>query len=53
MLNRLILPFTLLFSIGAAHAADTDKWYPSKYGAQDEIGAANLLNPSRCSTPRN
>ena len=44
MLNRLILPFTLLFSFSAAHAADAEKWYPSKYGADDEIGALNLLN---------
>lgn len=25
--------------------SETDKWYPSVYGALDEIGAANLLTP--------
>ena len=44
MPNSLILPFTLLLTFSAAQAADTEKWYPSKYGANDEIGALNLLN---------
>jgi hypothetical protein len=44
MPNRLILPFTLLFTFSAAQAADTEKWYPSQYGANDEIGALNLLD---------
>lgn len=44
MLTRLVLPFALLFTFHAAHAADSEKWYPSKYGANDEIGALNLLN---------
>ena len=44
MLHRLVLPFALLFSLNVAHAAEAEKWYPSKYGAKDEIGALNLLN---------
>jgi len=45
--------FAALLVHGMLHAQDkklsvdpTDKsWYPSAYGANDEIGAANLLNP--------
>jgi kynurenine formamidase len=44
MLNRLVLPFALLFTLNAAHAAESEKWYPSRYGANDEIGALNLLD---------
>ena len=29
----------------AMHGAHAQAWYPSEYGAQDEIGAANLLTP--------
>ncbi|MDA0338801.1 MAG: cyclase family protein, partial [Proteobacteria bacterium] len=27
--------------------ADDDAWYPSKYGADDELGSANLITPER------
>lgn len=33
-----------LFVMGTALAEDA--WYPSRYGAGDEIGAANLLSPA-------
>nr|WP_229487999.1 cyclase family protein [Pseudoduganella lutea] len=36
------LSVTLLLALNAASAQD---WYPSTYGAKDEIGAANLLTP--------
>lgn len=29
----------------AMHTASAAEWYPSAYGANDEIGAANLLTP--------
>lgn len=32
--------------LGTAASAQED-WYPSKYGADDEIGAANLLSPEK------
>lgn len=38
----LALAAALPFAAQAASAAD---WYPSAYGAKDEIGAANLLTP--------
>lgn len=44
MFSRLLLPFTLLFTVSAAQAVEAEKWYPSNYGANDEIGALNLLN---------
>lgn len=45
--TTLALTISLALSAGIAAAADTPKadWYPSKYGASDEIGAANLLTP--------
>ncbi|QBE67548.1 cyclase family protein [Pseudoduganella lutea] len=41
-LARMALSVTLLLALNAASAQD---WYPSTYGAKDEIGAANLLTP--------
>jgi hypothetical protein len=37
----------VFISVGLAGslALAEDKWYPSKYGADDEIGAANLITP--------
>lgn len=32
---------------GVSPATAQQNWFPSKYGAQDEIGAANLLTPQR------
>ncbi|WP_322022729.1 cyclase family protein [Burkholderia sp. BCC1977] len=40
-----ILPFTAAQAAHAAPAAPAADWYPSVYGAHDEIGAANLLTP--------
>lgn len=38
--------FAALFSLSAYTAVlAEDAWYPSRYGAGDEIGAANLLSP--------
>lgn len=37
-----LLPFA---AAQAAHAAQAADWYPSVYGPNDEIGAANLLTP--------
>lgn len=34
-----------LFGRTPAVAEEDDSWYPSRYGAGDEIGAANLLSP--------
>ncbi|WP_434031160.1 cyclase family protein [[Pseudomonas] boreopolis] len=42
MLARLALASALLSLAQATNAAD---WYPSRYGADDQIGAANLLTP--------
>ncbi|KWZ31924.1 cyclase family protein [Burkholderia anthina] len=39
-----ILPFAAAQAAHAATSAAAD-WYPSVYGADDEIGAANLLTP--------
>ena len=40
-MRRLALAFTLL----AGPASAEENWHPSKYGAGDELGAANLLSP--------
>ena len=47
--------FALIACVAALAAGSTfyssaqtgDPWYPSKWGAQDELGAANLLTPQR------
>lgn len=36
-----------LGALAAQTALAADDWYPSKYGAQDELGAANLLSPEK------
>ncbi|MGR8950030.1 MAG: cyclase family protein [Gammaproteobacteria bacterium] len=36
---------TSLMTLGTANAHAQDKWWPSKYGADDELGAFNLLTP--------
>ncbi|MGH8080487.1 MAG: hypothetical protein ACREP7_07930, partial [Lysobacter sp.] len=41
----LLLAATLLATPAFAQQAPKADWYPSKYGAADEIGAANLLTP--------
>jgi kynurenine formamidase len=33
--------------MGSSPAAGQQNWFPSKYGAQDEIGAGNLITPQR------
>ncbi|MBK1821654.1 cyclase family protein [Burkholderia orbicola] len=40
-----ILPLAAAQAAHAAPAAPAADWYPSVYGADDEIGAANLLTP--------
>jgi hypothetical protein len=35
----------LTLVLGTAHA--NDNWYPSKYGAEDTIGALNELSPTK------
>ncbi|MBR8510974.1 cyclase family protein [Burkholderia cenocepacia] len=40
-----ILPFAAAQAAHATPAAPAADWYPSVYGADDEIGAANLLTP--------
>ncbi|ALX14873.1 polyketide cyclase [Burkholderia cepacia JBK9] len=40
-----ILPFAAAQAAHAAPSAAAADWYPSVYGANDEIGAANLLTP--------
>lgn len=47
-LYRLSLLLPLLAAVpahAAESAAQSSDWYPSVYGAKDEIGAANLLTP--------
>ena len=34
-------------AMGSTPAAGQQNWFPSKYGAQDEIGAGNLITPQR------
>lgn len=47
-LNRFALAVTACLGLAAAApAAAQDTWYPSKWGADDEIGAANYLSPER------
>ncbi|MFC5699314.1 cyclase family protein [Pseudomonas sp. GCM10022186] len=41
-INRLVLASAIALASHSVVAAD---WYPSAYGANDEIGAANLLTP--------
>lgn len=36
---------SLFLLMGLIQSAAAEDWYPSSYGAQDEIGAANLLTP--------
>ena len=38
-----VLAATLATSVGAAAQAS---WYPSKWGPNDEIGAANYMTPA-------
>ena len=42
MINHLLAS---LMVVGMASAQAEDKWWPSKYGADDELGAFNLLSP--------
>lgn len=32
---------------GSMSASAQDDWYPSRYGPDDEIGAANLITPEK------
>jgi len=34
-------------ALAASSALSQEDWYPSKYGAEDELGAANLLSPEK------
>ena len=46
-MNRIwtgVLAATVLTLGGAANAQTS--WYPSKFGANDEIGAANYMTPA-------
>ncbi len=36
-----------VWSAGAQEAAEAETWYPSKYGAQDRLGALNNLSPEK------
>lgn len=45
-LGRTLLPATLL-AAGLTAPAPAADWHPSKWGADDEIGAANLLTPEK------
>lgn len=46
-LTRVLFLFTALmpFAVAAPSAAADEEWYPSKWGADDQIGAANYLSP--------
>jgi kynurenine formamidase len=35
------------FGIPSAHAQSGDKWWPSRWGAQDEAGATNWITPQK------
>jgi kynurenine formamidase len=48
IVKLLLLSATLLFGtliVNAQQGATPKDWYPSAYGADDEIGAANLITP--------
>ena len=45
LFSNIALATLLPLAIQAASAAD---WYPSEYGAHDQIGAANLIEPYIC-----
>lgn len=40
-----LLAFSIFLCTAAASAFAEDQWWPSKYGADDELGAFNLLTP--------
>lgn len=40
-----LIALSLGFLLTAPHAFSDDTWYPSKYGANDTIGAANNMSP--------
>ena len=40
------LPFFAALAVGMGASAQTPAWYPSKWGASDEIGAANYMTPA-------
>src|SRR5829696_7135486 len=44
--RRQILSFGAALAVSVGAAAQTPSWYPSKWGANDEIGAANYMTPA-------
>lgn len=42
-----LAPIAACLALGAGTVAAQQKWYPSKWGPNDEIGAANYLTPAR------
>jgi kynurenine formamidase len=44
--RRQILSFGAALAVSVGAAAQTPTWYPSKWGANDEIGAANYMTPA-------
>lgn len=45
MAHRSIAALVASFSLAAIPVYAEDDWYPSRYGAEDTLGAANLLTP--------
>lgn len=45
MLHRINFALLLVIVIATSNAQAEDKWWPSKYGAQDTIGSFNQLGP--------
>jgi kynurenine formamidase len=44
---RLVVPIGMLLALAVSAAAESDAWFPSKYGEGDTLGAFNELSPER------
>ena len=42
-MRAIIVSAVIIWSLGA----NADEWYPSKYGAEDTLGAINNLSPDK------
>ena len=38
---------TLVLAGGSLALGQTDRWYPSRWGADDQVGAVNLITPQK------
>jgi kynurenine formamidase len=44
---RLVISLVALLALAVSASAESETWYPSKYGAEDTLGAFNELSPER------